>query len=112
VDRPHHPNFLKEDKVSLENYWNEYQGSGWRETSSAELSGYGYVCPQCGYWVNCGESHRCHISPWTVRSYYPCLNKTEEAYKILKALVEKKIITEPDSFKKFCEIIEEIAKCL
>ena len=106
--------------MALENYWNQYPRGDWPDTTTGsgqiyyphELTGYGYPCPKCGCWVNYGESHCCYISPWTVRSYYPCLNKTEEAYKILKALVEKKIIQESDSYKKFCELIEEIAKAV
>ena len=98
--------------MPLENYWNEYQVSGWHETGSAELSGFGYVCPQCGYWVNYGESHCCSWHPYQYYPVYPERNKTEESYKILKVLVEKKIISEPDSYKKFCELIEQIAKVI
>jgi hypothetical protein len=93
-----------------ENYWNQFQ-TGY-ETHELTCGRYRYFCPYCNVWVSSGDPHRCYISPWTVRSYYPCLNKTEEAYKILKALVEEKIIQEPDSFKKFCELIEEIAKVI
>lgn len=44
--------------------------------------------------------------------YSPRPNPTERAYQIIKKLVELKTIPEPDSYKKFCELIDAIAKVL
>jgi len=45
---------------------------------------------------------------WT----YPSSNSTEQAYNILKALVEKKIIPTPKSFKKFTELMDAIKEAV
>ena len=42
--------------------------------------------------------------------YYSVRNTTEEAFKILKIMVEEKLVKEPTSFKKFCDLVERIAK--
>ena len=44
--------------------------------------------------------------------YYPERNRTEHAFEILKLMVKEKIISEPRSFKKFCELVEKIAKVI
>ena len=89
--------------MSLETYWKDYQTGNY--SFDYELTGYGYPCPKCGDWI---YPEWLHVCP----GHYPQRNKTEEAYKILKALVEEKIIQEPDSFKAFCELIERIAKVI
>jgi len=43
---------------------------------------------------------------------YMSPNETEQAYNILKALVEKKVISTPKSFKKFCELIDSIKEAI
>jgi len=63
------------------------------------------------------------ISPWhLIPIHYPQIkwryypldegNKTEKAHQILKRLIKKGVIKEPSSFKKFCELIEEISQIL
>ena len=68
------------------------------------------------YWEEFTTDSHTTISPFTdgyiwpyIYTYHVVENKTEKAYRILKKLVEKEIIEEPNSFKKFCELIEEIA---
>lgn len=99
----------------LEQYWIKYSGNAadafdedWRATIGNFTSG--YICPQCGQWINPGEYHTCY--PYGYTFYYPARNKTEEAFKILKLLVEKKVSEEPKSFKEFCELVEKIAKLI
>jgi len=84
---------------NLEKYWEEFTADSSGTFSFTD----GYICPYCGTWVPYGTYHSC----WA--HYYNLENKTEKAYRILKKLVEKEIIEEPNSFKKFCELIEEIA---
>ena len=72
--------------------------------------GSGWICPDCGRWVSNGESHQCYYPH--VYTCYSSESKTENAYKILKVLVEEKIIKEPTSFKKFCDLIEKLAKVI
>ena len=43
---------------------------------------------------------------------YHVESKTEKAYKILKVLVKEEVVSEPKSFKKFCDLIEQIAKVI
>ena len=40
--------------------------------------------------------------------HYPIQNPTEQAYQILKKLIEREVIPEPKSYKKFCELLEAI----
>ena len=101
-------------------FWKDYCLEEWnhRDTSTASdivianspyAYGGGYVCPACKGWVTENEHHICS-RPYLY--YYPCYpveNKTEKAFRILKVLVEEKIMVEPDSYKKFCELIEKIA---
>ena len=79
-------------------------------TSPDSFSIYSYICPYCGKWVPYGTPHFCW--PDDVYIYTNPKNKTEKAYRILKKLIEKKIIEEPNSFKKFCELIEEISQVI
>jgi len=95
----------------LEKYWMTYD-SGTSDTSDFfhnDTTVYGYTCPRCGCWVSGGEYHSCYYCPTVWTNYWPSPNKTEQAFKILKALVESKVIREPTSFKKFCDLIEKIA---
>ena len=74
--------------------------------------GDGYICPYCGVWVFYNEAHYCndYYPVTTYHPLFPSVNKTEQAFKILKTLVNEKIIKEPTSFKQFCNLIEKIAK--
>jgi hypothetical protein len=97
--------------MSLETYWKDYQTGNY--SFDLEATRGGYFCPSCGLWIITGGFHACLNYQYPYYPvYYPQRNKTEEAYKILKALVEEKIIQEPDSFKAFCELIEKIAKVI
>jgi len=52
---------------------------------------------------------------WEKGCYFtnaPSPNPTEQAYNILKVLVEKKIISTPKSFTKFCELVDAIKEAL
>jgi len=74
---------------------------------------YGYTCPHCKAWVPTGGYHECWGDyPWHYTYSTNPENKTEKAFKILKALVKDGIIPEPKSFKAFCELIEKIAKAV
>jgi len=96
----------------LDKYWRTYDSG----TSTSDAHSYigdlteaiGYICPNCGQWVRINEYHSCYPYHYTWY-YYPTVNKTEQAFKILKKLVEEKVIREPQSFKKFCDLIEKIA---
>ena len=78
--------------------------------TSADYFVTGYTCPYCGRWVSPGEYHSC----WNYPTYtcYPSVNKTEQAFKILKLLVKEDVIKEPRTFKRFCELIEKIAEVI
>lgn len=39
-------------------------------------------------------------------------SSTEQAYQILKKLIEKETIPEPENYKKFCELLETIKEVL
>jgi len=98
----------------LNGYWLKYDSGTATDTGDCSGTGTitinGYACPNCGRWVSSGEYHYCTWpSTWISGYVYPIPNKTEQAFKILKALVESKIIREPTSFKKFCDLIEKIA---
>jgi len=99
----------------LEKYWKTYDSGTSPQDSGSYYIGdsttvNGFTCSHCGKWVNSWEYHYCCPPITTWISYdYPTPNKTEQAFKILKALVESKIIREPQSFKKFCDLIEKIA---
>ena len=73
-----------------------------------------YICPYCGEWVSNNEVHYCRnyypVTTWSCYYPSPSINKTEQAFKILKTLVNENIIKEPTSFKQFCNLIEKIAK--
>ena len=74
----------------------------------------GYYCSGCGQWVSTLDFHICpgyHYFP-SVWTDCPSPNRTEQAFKILKKLVEEKVIKEPATFKKFCDLIEKIAKVI
>lgn len=112
----------------LNNYFKEYQAGSnagnfveVQETGDPKcsISGYGpdsgffgYTCSVCYKWVNPGEYHYCNPFVYPYVSYSQQRNRTEEAFKILKVLVKEDVIKEPSSFKKFCEIIEKIAKVI
>ena len=72
----------------------------------------GIACPNCGRWLPGGEACSCCTITYPHYYYYPPINKTEQAFKILRLLVEEKVIKEPTSFKKFCELIEKLAKVI
>ena len=81
--------------MALGEFWKDYCAEKWNynDTSIPGGTSYpfdGYIYPRYSY-------------------YYPVENKTEQALRILKVLVEEKIIAELDSYKKFCELIEKIA---
>lgn len=95
---------------NLDQYWQLYDKDKGTGATYGEF-GYhiplsnstgGFLCSDCGLWVNSGEHHYCH----------PSENKAEQAFKILKVLVEEKIIKEPTSFKKFCDLVEKLAKVI
>jgi hypothetical protein len=46
------------------------------------------------------DKHRCIVHTYS--------NPTEQAYRIMKKLIEKEIVPEPESYKKFCEMLEAI----
>lgn len=105
----------------MNNYWQEYgtvyeEGITIASTSSDYYTVYpyldGYTCPNCGRWLPGGEACSCCNITYPHYYYYPSINKTEQAFKILKLLVEEKVIKEPTSFKKFCELIEKLAKVI
>lgn len=54
------------------------------------------------------DTHPCY----PVTYYYAVGNTTEKAFELLKLFVKEKVITEPKSFKKFCELVEKIAKMI
>ena len=88
---------------NLIKYYNEYKNFGSSTDTAGDTTTLDYPYPLPGdlvpydYWY----PRPCH--------WYPPENKTEQAFKILKLLVEEKVIKEPSSFKKFCEIIEKLA---
>jgi len=99
--------------MALGEFWKDYCLEKWNYSDTVTASSPytysgGYVCPWCGVWVNAYECHVC-LKHQFYFPYYPAENKTEKAFRILKILVEEKITTEPDSYKKFCELIEKIA---
>jgi len=85
----------------LDQYWHEgYDstgGSRWIKPCLRSFPDYS-ACPDYDYTV----------------SYWPCgvRNKKEEAFEILKVLVEEKLVKEPTTFKKFCDLIEKIAETI
>jgi hypothetical protein len=89
--------------MSLESYYQEFM------TGAAAGDYYGYTCPYCKMWVYSGSFHYCGGNSWYPAYTYPPENKTEKAFQVLKILVEKKIITEPSTFRAFCDLIEKIA---
>jgi len=94
----------------LEQYWVEYKTDYNTKEADAynwdcQING-GYYCPRCNQWIPFGTYHQCY----PITYYYPTENKTEKAFKVLKALVKERVIKEPDSFKKFCELVEKITK--
>ncbi len=85
---------------TMNQYWKEYAGS---DTTTDGGTGYIYrIWPNCDY----SELH------WYPSCYWPPENKTEKAFGLLKLFVEEKIIAEPETFKKFCELVEKIAKVI
>jgi len=88
----------KKHMENLNNYWQKYPN-----VSDSTSSDYytGDIIPY-DYW---------HPYRYTY-TYSPPENKTEQAFKILKLLVEEKIIREPGSFKRFCSLIEKISKVI
>lgn len=104
---------------SLNNFWQEYgtkYESANTTTDANDFCAYperydtgSGVCPY-DYWIPWTEPYMPYYPPMV--TYYPSENKTEQAFKILKLLVEEKIIREPSSFKKFCELIEKLAKVI
>ena len=73
------------------------------------------TCHGCGIWVPSGTLHSCsgyHYCPTVWTWPYPPENKTEKAFRLLKKLVEMKVVSEPNSYKKFCDLIEKIAGVL
>ena len=70
---------------------------------------WGYTCPKCGQWVYMNNWHYCYPSSYYSTWSQTQENKTEKAFRILKVLVEIKIIPEPSTFKDFCDLIEKIA---
>lgn len=104
---------------SLDKHWEKYssgvtttnmKGDFYHVGDSSTCTD-GYTCSICGAWVPFGGYHYCHNYP-TVWGYHSTPNHTEQAFKILKKLVEEKVIKEPASFKKFCDLIEKIAKVI
>ena len=104
---------------NLDKHWETYSSSV--TTTDAEGDYYfpiamtgGYYCSGCGQWVSSSDFHVCtgyHYFP-SVGTFCPSPNHTEQAFKILKKLVEENVIKEPATFKKFCDLIEKIAKVL
>ena len=82
--------------MDLGNYWSRYMGND-TESSTAD---YCYIQPDYDWYL------------YTYYSYPPPRSTKEQAFEILKVLVEEKIIKEPTSFKKFCDLIEKIAKVI
>jgi len=102
--------------MALGEFWKDYCLEKWNYsdtgTASSPATACGYTCPRCGAWVGMNEYHICQWGYPHSQSYwyyYPAENATKKAFRILKVLVEEKIIAEPDSYKKFCELIEKIA---
>jgi hypothetical protein len=81
-----------------------------------------------GYWeqystttlsdVSDSSTQNCYIDYPDYRYVYytyppvQTRNKTEEAFNILKIMVEEKLVKEPTTFKKFCDLVEKIAKVI
>ena len=99
--------------MGITNYWERYPRGDYADgTGVGSTAVYGgYVCPTCGVWVPSGEVHYCWVNTYW-RPYYPTVNKTEQAFRVLKKLVEEKIIPEPKTYKKFCDLIEKIAQAI
>lgn len=74
------------------------------------------------YWTEYNTTYpttdNCYIEPYyqtypyTISYYTKERNKTEEAFNILKIMVAEKLVKEPTTFKKFCELVEKIAKVI
>ena len=63
------------------------------------------------YWDDTNWSNE--YPPYQWRTWNcPTENKIEKAYNVIKKLVELDIIPEPKTYKKFCSLIEKIAKVL
>ena len=78
--------------------------------SAGDYYTWGYTCPICGCWVS-GNSRCSYCYPGF--NYVPQYqNKTEQAYQLLKKFIEKKIISEPQSYKEFCSTLEAIRDSL
>lgn len=93
--------------MSLEEHYNNYLNAGNTTCTVTSCGDYtsGFTCSYCGKWVWMGCDHSCY----PVQYYYPLSqNKTELSYKILKSLVEKKVIPEPRDYQEFCKILETI----
>ncbi len=87
------------------NQYTDSAGTTWNTWGS------GYTCPSCGLWVSYGCTHFCTY--WHFPIYYPYIeNKTERAFNVIKALLALKIIREPKTFGRFCELMEAIKKAL
>lgn len=92
--------------ADLDEYYGEY--------TAGRITGYcssGYTCPSCGQWVPGGTVHYCWGSPYRF-TWYPVENPTEKAFRVLKKLVEEKIIKEPNTLKEFCNLVEKIAEAI
>ena len=111
--------------MALGEFWKDYCTEKWNyndtgTTSSPCAYSSVYICPSCGTWVTQNEYHVCsRLHSYYYPDDYPCYyphypveNKTEKAFHILKVFVEEKIIVEPDSYKKFCDLVEKIAEKL
>lgn len=89
-----------------ERWYTDYNGNVIDIPDSATYGG-GYTRPYCHLWVDYSQYHNCLGG---ITWHYSQYNKTEQAFNILKALVKEGVVKEPGSFKKFCELIEKIAK--
>lgn len=93
----------------MEQYWTQYVDTGNTSTTANSVTYTG-----ASHWI-IDPYDGTSTYPWGGWIYYPYQyhqNKTEQAYEILKVLVKEEMIKEPKSFKKFCDLIEKIAKAI
>lgn len=97
---------------TISNYWQEYKASG-SSGESTTTTDYSVIDTGNCYisWDEPYDYYSWYPRPYTYTYHYP-ENKTEQAFKILKLLVKEKVIREPSSFKKFCDLIEKLAKVI
>lgn len=88
----------------LNEYWGQY-------TSNTTTAGTASTVSNCHIYPYTDWDYN-YYPHYTWYSHPPVRNRKEEAFEVLKVLVEEKLVKEPTTFKKFCDLVEKIAKVI